>query len=112
MKKIALISFVIVSLFYGCITPISKIEKAMLTKDTVFTPDSVCSKLIEISVVNDTIQKVTFTGGCAGNTMGVAKLLEGMQIDSAISRLDGIICGEKNTSCPDQLAKALKQMKE
>ena len=55
----------------------------------------------------NTIKKVNFVGGCAGNTQGVARLLEGMDVDEAISRIQGIDCGGKGTSCPDQLAKAL-----
>ena len=55
---------------------------------------------------------VRFTGGCAGNTQGVAALIEGMDIDEAIRRMDGIKCGYKDTSCPDQLAKALKEYKK
>ena len=77
-----------------------------------YTPSGVCSGLISFEIDGSTIKSVQFTGGCAGNTQGVARLLEGMDIDEAISRLDGIKCGFKPTSCPDQLAKALKQYKE
>lgn len=77
-----------------------------------YTPSGVCSRLISFEIDGTTIKSVQFTGGCAGNTQGVARLLEGMDIDEAISRLDGIKCGFKPTSCPDQLAKALKQYKE
>lgn len=77
-----------------------------------YTPSGVCSRLISFEIDGSTIKSVQFTGGCAGNTQGVARLLEGMDIDEAISRLDGIKCGFKPTSCPDQLAKALKQYKE
>lgn len=73
-----------------------------------YTPSGVCSRLISFEIDGSTIKSVQFTGGCAGNTQGVARLLEGMDIDEAISRLDGIKCGFKPTSCPDQLAKALK----
>jgi len=86
-------------------------EKKMITKDTTYIPEGVCSTQMDISVVNDTIQKVRFTKGCAGNTQGVARLVVGLPIDSAIAKLEGIHCGEKNTSCPDQLAKALKSLK-
>jgi uncharacterized protein (TIGR03905 family) len=86
-------------------------EKEMITKDITFYPDSVCCKQMDISVVNDTVRSVIFTKGCAGNTQGVARLIAGLPIDSAISRLEGICCGDKNTSCPDQLSKALKSMK-
>ncbi len=69
----------------------------------------VCSRQIEIDVENDTVAKVRFLGGCAGNTQGVAALIEGMTIDEAIRRLSGIRCGFKSTSCPDQLATALRE---
>ncbi len=68
-----------------------------------------CAREIKFSVKNDnTLTAVEFVGGCAGNTQGVAKLIEGMDIHEAISRLEGIQCGSKGTSCPDQLSKALK----
>lgn len=77
-----------------------------------YTPHSVCSRKIEIDVEDNKIIKVKFTGGCAGNTQGVSKLLIGMTVDEAIERLGGIRCGFKQTSCPDQLACALKKHKE
>jgi len=83
----------------------------MITKEITYIPEGVCSRQMDISVVNDTIRSVIITKGCAGNTQGVSRLIEGMQIDDAISRLEGITCGDKATSCPDQLAKALKSMK-
>ena len=70
-----------------------------------FKTSGVCSRAIDFDVVH-------FTGGCAGNTQGVAALIEGMDIDEAIKRMDGIKCGYKDTSCPDQLAKALKEYKK
>lgn len=76
-----------------------------------YTPKGVCSRQIEIDIDNNTITKVTFTGGCSGNTQGVAALIAGMDIDDAISRLSGIKCGPKSTSCPDQLARALTEIK-
>ena len=83
----------------------------MITKEITFIPEGVCSKQMDISVVNDTIRSVVITKGCPGNTQAVSRLIEGMQIDDAIGKLEGIICGDKETSCPDQLAKALKSMK-
>ena len=74
-----------------------------------FRPQGVCSQLINVELDGDTIKSVEFVGGCSGNTQGVARLVEGMNVDEAISRLDGIRCGFKATSCPDQLAKALKE---
>ena len=71
----------------------------------------VCSRAIDVEVADGIIQSVKFHGGCAGNTQGVAKLLVGMTVDEAIERLSGIRCGFKPTSCPDQLACALKEYK-
>lgn len=76
-----------------------------------YKPSGVCSRQIDIDVEGDTIVKVTFTGGCSGNTQGVAALIAGMNIDEAISRIEGIHCGPRPTSCPDQLSKALKACK-
>ena len=72
----------------------------------------VCSQNIIIDMDGDTVQKVEFVGGCPGNTIGVARLSEGRNIDEVIGIVDGIRCGAKPTSCPDQLAKALKSIKE
>ena len=74
-----------------------------------YRTQGVCSRAIEIDVENEIIQKVTFHGGCAGNTQGVAALLIGMNVNDAIKRLSGIRCGFKSTSCPDQLSKALDE---
>lgn len=78
----------------------------------VFTPRGVCSRQMRIELDGRKIKKVTFIGGCAGNTQGVARLLEGMDIDEAISRMKNIDCGGRGTSCPDQLSIALEEMKE
>lgn len=72
----------------------------------------VCSKEIHFDVDNNIVKNVTFVGGCDGNTTGISKLVEGMSVDDVISRLSGITCGYKSTSCPDQLANALKNIKE
>lgn len=77
-----------------------------------YTTSGTCSRQIEIDLDGDKIEKVEYIGGCSGNTQGVAALLKGMTIDEAIERLDGIKCGFRPTSCPDQLAKALKKYKE
>lgn len=69
----------------------------------------VCARQIELVVENDIVIEVKFIGGCSGNTQGVSALVKGMSVDEAISRLEGIRCGMKQTSCPDQLAQALKQ---
>ena len=75
-----------------------------------YTTKNTCSKQIDIDVNDDNIiENVKFTGGCSGNTQGVAALVVGMSVDEAIRRLEGIKCGPRPTSCPDQLACALKQ---
>lgn len=76
-----------------------------------FTPRGVCSREMEIEMDGDIIKDVKIVGGCAGNTVGVSRLVEGMHIDEAIKRMKGIPCGNKGTSCPDQLAIALEQIK-
>lgn len=73
-----------------------------------YKPVGVCSKLIRVDVEDNVIKDAEFIGGCSGNTQGVARLVKGMNVDEAISRLEGIRCGFKSTSCPDQLAQALK----
>lgn len=77
-------------------------------KKVAFTPRGVCTRRIEITLEGDTIKEVGFMGGCSGNTQGVAALVAGMPATEAIARLEGIRCGFKSTSCPDQLAKALR----
>ena len=77
-----------------------------------YTPsDRVCSQEMIIELEGDTIKKVTIQGGCAGNTVGVSNLVQGMKIDEAIEKLKGIQCGYRGTSCPDQLATALEEAK-
>ena len=66
-----------------------------------------CSRMIHVVLENGVVESVRFESGCAGNTKGVAALVGGMKAQDAIERLSGIRCGFKNTSCPDQLAKAL-----
>ena len=71
-----------------------------------------CSREIAFEVENGKVKNVQFYGGCNGNLKGIAQLVEGMDIDAVISRVEGITCGMKATSCPDQLAQALKAAKE
>lgn len=71
-----------------------------------------CSQQILFDVDGKTVRNIEFIGGCNGNLQGISKLVEGMDIDTVIERLDGIHCGMKETSCPDQLATALKQARE
>ena len=68
-----------------------------------------CSSAIDFEVEEGIVKEVKFIGGCNGNTQGVAALVKGMTVEEVISRLEGIKCGFKSTSCPDQLAKALKE---
>ena len=79
---------------------------------TTYKTKGVCAKTIIIEIQGDKILSVTFVGGCDGNAKGVSKLVEGMNVDEVISRLQGIKCGYKSTSCPDQLAMALQTIKE
>lgn len=74
-----------------------------------YTPKGVCSQKITFEIEDNKVKSVRFYGGCSGNTQGVARLVEGMDVDDAISRMEGIKCGFKSTSCPDQLARALKE---
>ena len=76
-----------------------------------FTPRGVCSREMVIELNGDIIKSVKIIGGCAGNIVGVSRLIEGMKIDDAIKRLKGIPCGFKSTSCPDQLSIALEEAK-
>lgn len=69
----------------------------------------VCSRSITFDIEDGRVRNVSFEGGCAGNTKGVAALVEGMAVEEAVKRLEGIRCGFKSTSCPDQLALALKK---
>ncbi len=71
-----------------------------------------CSQLIEFEINDGTLESVQFYGGCSGNLQGIANLVRGMKVDDVISRLEGINCGYKGTSCPDQLARALRATKE
>ena len=77
-----------------------------------YKPRGVCSRLMEIEIEDGKIASVQVTGGCDGNLKGIASLLRGMSVDEAIQRMEGIRCGFKATSCPDQLAKALRGWRE
>ncbi len=74
-----------------------------------YTPRGVCSRAMEIDVEGGVIQAVRVLGGCSGNLQGLSALLVGMTPAEAVRRMEGIRCGGKPTSCPDQLAQALKQ---
>ncbi len=70
-----------------------------------------CSQMIDFDIDGDIIKSVAFTGGCSGNLSGISSLVCGMRVDDAIDKLKGIKCGVRETSCPDQLAKALEEFK-
>jgi len=80
-----------------------------MTRHLTHTCVGTCSRQIDIELDNDIIRSVRFTGGCDGNTQGVAALVRGMKVEEAIGRLEGIDCRGRGTSCPDQLARALRQ---
>ena len=91
-----------------------------MEKNLVYTTCGTCSKLLDVTVENDRVKRVQFIGGCRdlqvvggcnGNLQGISALVKGMKAEEAIARLKGINCGGRGTSCPDQLAKALTQLK-
>ena len=82
-------------------------------KHIQYLTEGTCSKLIDVTVDdNDVIQQVFFVGGCNGNLQGISRLVTGQKVDDVINRLSGIRCGAKLTSCPDQLCRALEQLKQ
>lgn len=74
-----------------------------------YRPRGVCAQLIHFELDGDTVKNVQFLGGCNGNLQGISRLVNGMKVDDVIARLEGVKCGNKQTSCPDQFAQALKQ---
>ena len=77
-----------------------------------YTPRGVCARAFQVEVEDGKVQSVRVQGGCSGNLQGVAALLKGMPVEEAIQRMEGIRCGTKQTSCPDQLAQALKTVRD
>ena len=77
-----------------------------------YTPKGVCSRKMIIEIEDGIVTDIQIMGGCNGNLKGISSLVKGMPVDEVISRLEGITCGFKGTSCPDQLAKALKEATE
>lgn len=99
---------------------VSDVDDFAVVKDEVVdgiryvtsTPSAkVCSKQIDIEIKDNVILKVVYTRGCDGNAKGIGALIKGMTVDEAVRRLEGITCGKRGTSCPDQLAKVLKSLK-
>lgn len=78
-------------------------------KTITYEPKGVCSRHMEIDVEGDVICEVRVMGGCNGNLKGICSLMKGMTVADAVARMEGICCGPRSTSCPDQLAQALKQ---
>lgn len=76
-----------------------------------YQPKGVCSQLMQIEIEDGKVQDLQVLGGCSGNLRGIGALVKGMTVDEVITRLDGIRCGRRPTSCPDQLAQALKAYK-
>lgn len=84
----------------------------MATKHIQYETTGTCSKLIDVTAdENDIIQQVFFVGGCNGNLQGISRLVCGQKIDDVIRRIDGVRCGNRPTSCPDQLCRALEKLK-
>lgn len=77
-----------------------------------YTPRGVCSQRMLFTIENDVITDLKVIGGCNGNLQGISALVKGMKVDDVIARLEGIHCGPRPTSCPDQLSRALKAYKE
>lgn len=83
-----------------------------MSQKYLYKTKGTCSQLIEITLDGDTVENLSFTGGCNGNLQGIGALTKGMKVDDVIERLNGLKCGFKDTSCPDQLSKALISIKE
>lgn len=83
-----------------------------MIKHIQYETTGTCSKLIDVTAdENDVIQQVFFVGGCNGNLQGVSRLVCGQKIDDVIKKIDGVRCGARSTSCPDQLCRALEKLK-
>lgn len=92
------------------VTKISDTTRDGVRRASFRTCEAVCSEQIDIELEADTVRRVQYTKGCHGNTQGLAALCAGMKKDELIARLEGIDCKGRGTSCPDQLARALKQL--
>jgi len=75
-----------------------------------YQPEGVCAQAFCITVEDGVVREVLFKEGCSGNTQGIARLVAGMSVEEVIARLEGIVCKGRGTSCPDQLARAMKQL--
>ena len=81
-----------------------------MTKNIEYATKGTCSRQIKVQITDGVIDSVQFVGGCNGNTKGISQLVKGMKVADVISRLEGVTCGPKSTSCPDQLAQALQNI--
>ena len=81
-------------------------------EEFIYTPSGVCSRQMIFKIENNNIVDFEVVGGCSGNLQGIKSLIKGLSIDEVINKLSDIKCGMKDTSCPDQIAKALKEYKE
>lgn len=80
-------------------------------KHLVYNTQGTCSRMIDLTVSDDgVVENVSFVGGCNGNLQGISQLVKGMRADEVVARLKGMVCGNKGTSCPDQLCRALEQI--
>lgn len=77
-----------------------------------YIPKGVCSRKIKVEVNDGIVGDVLFVGGCNGNAKGISRLVKGMKVEDVIEKLENVTCGAKGTSCPDQLAQALKSIHE
>ena len=84
----------------------------MMKKTLIYYPSGVCSSMYNITINDGRVENIEIAGGCDGNLQGIAGLIKGMEVEDVISRMEGIKCGDQETSCPDQIAKALKEMTE
>lgn len=89
---------------------ISDIREGSVRRSSFATSPAVCSERIDIETEGDTILSVSFVRGCHGNTQGIGRLCKGMKVSDVIARLEGIDCSGRGTSCPDQLARALRKL--
>ena len=80
--------------------------------ELVYKTEGTCSTHIELTVEEGVIKEVAFWGGCNGNLQGISRLVKDMKVEDALTRLEGICCGRRSTSCPDQLSKALRQISQ
>ena len=83
-----------------------------MTQTKTFIPTGVCSRQYEITVRDGKINRISVIGGCDGNLKGISSLLQGMAVEDAVRRMSGLRCGDRQTSCPDQIARALREMQQ